>query len=289
MMKTGTASGLQIAFFTFAVLLLAVPVTDWLSGGLPGESEERLLLAKALPFFIAAAILFGFPKLRRRCREYLARPIPAGDRFEVVMVTLAKLLFPFALIGAFALWHWTNGGEQGLGNYVRAWRSHEGEMARAFLPAHLILTFLGAGLLAPVFEELVFRGLLYRAWERRFGWFAAMLLVSVVFGLYHRHFWSAFASSIVLVCLYRRTGSLWAPIIVHALGNISLWYPLLGRHVLPRDPGAASDISQWGLHLTLLAMLAIALPWYVWMSRRERRDAGASVVAATSVHGALPQ
>ena len=287
-MKTGTASGLQIAFFTFAVLLLAVPVTEWLSRGLPGESEERLLLAKALPFFIAATFLFGLPELRRTCRGYLARPIPAGARFEVVIVALAKLLFPFALVGALALWHWTNGGEQALAQYVHAWRGHEAQMARAFLPTHLVLTFLGAGLLAPVFEELVFRGLLYRAWERRFGWFAAMLLVSVVFGLYHRHFWSAFAGSIVFVCLYRRTGSLWAPIIVHSIANISLWYPLLGRHVLPRSPEAATDLSQWGLHLAALLMAAIALPWYVWLSRH-KREPESLPTPIPSAHGALPQ
>lgn len=288
-MKTGTASGLQIAFFTFAVLLLAVPVTEWLASGLPIESEERVLLGKALPFFLAAAILFAFPKLRRLCREYLEQPIPTDARVEVVIVTLAKLLFPFALIGAFALWHWTNDGENGLAKYVRGWRSEDAEMARAFLPVHLVLTFIGAGLLAPVFEELVFRGLLYRAWERQIGWFAAMLLVSVLFGLYHRQFWSSFASSIVFVCVYRRTGSLWAPIIVHALGNISLWYPLLGRHVLPRDPSAASDISQWGLHLSLLLAAAIALPWYVCMARDERRSPAAPGTPTTSAHGALPQ
>ena len=287
-MKTGTASGLQIAFFTFAVLLLAVPVTEWLSRGLPGESEERLLLAKALPFFIAATFLFGLPELRRTCREYLARPIPAGARFEVVIVALAKLLFPFALVGALALWHWTNGGEQALAQYVHAWRGHEAQMARAFLPTHLVLTFLGAGLLAPVFEELVFRGLLYRAWERRFGWFAAMLLVSVVFGLYHRHFWSAFAGSIVFVCLYRRTGSLWAPIIVHSIANISLWYPLLGRHVLPRSPEAATDLSQWGLRLAALVVASVALSWYVWLARHEREPVPLPAPICPA-HGAFPQ
>lgn len=287
-MKTGTASGLQITFLTFAALLLVVPVTGWLSNGLPGESEERVLLAKALPFFIAAAVLFGFPILRRRCREFLTRPLPGVARFEIVIVTLAALLFPFALIGAFALWHWTNGGEPALAQYVRAWRSDEAEMARAFLPAHLTLTFLVAGLLAPVFEELVFRGLLYRAWERRFGWFAAMLLVSVVFGLYHRHFWSAFAGSIAFVCLYRRSGSLWAPIIVHSIANLSLWYPLLGRHVLPRDPEAVTDLSQWGLHLAALVIAAIALPWYVWLARHERAPISPPT-PLPSAHAALPQ
>lgn len=287
-MKTGTASGLQIVFFTFAVLLLAVPVTAWLSAPLPGESVERVLLAKALPFFIAAAVLFGLPELRRKCREYLAQPIPAKSRFEVVIVTFAELLFPFALIGAFALWHWTNGGEQALAHYVRAWRSDESEMARAFLPAHLALTFLAAGLLAPVLEEIVFRGFLYQAWERRFGWFVAMLLVSVIFGLYHRQFWSAFASSIVFVCLYRRTGTLWAPIIVHAIANISLWYPLMGRHVLPRDPDVASDLSHWEFHLSMLAVAIIALPWYVWLASN-KRESTAPPATAVSTHGPLPQ
>jgi len=288
-MRSGTASGLQIAFFTFAALLLVVPLTQWLARTIPAPPEEQALLGRAIPFILASAILFGFPKLRRLCREYLERPIPGDARGEIVIVTLGKLLLPFALIGAFALWHWTNGGEQGLAQYVRSWRSDGKEMARAFQTSQLIHTFLLAGLLGPILEELVFRGLLYRAWERRFGWLAAMLLVSVVFGLYHRHFWSAFAGSILFVCLYRRTGSLWAPIIVHALANIALWYPFLGRHLLPRDPGAASDISHWWLHLALLAMATIALPWYVWMSRHERRDPKASVAAATPVHGALPQ
>lgn len=288
-MRSGTASGMQIAFFTFATVLLAAPLTQWLARTIPASPEEQALLGRAIPFILATAILFGFPKLRSLCREYLQRSIPIDARLEVVIVTLAKLLLPFALIGAFALWHWTYGGEQALAQYVGAWRSDDKEMARAFQAPQVIHTFMLAGLLGPILEELVFRGLLYRAWERRFGWLAAMLLVSAVFGLYHRQFWSAFASSMIFACLYRRTGSLWAPIIVHSLANISLWYPLLGRHIMPRNPDATSDISQWGLHLTLLAAVAVALPWYVWISRHERSDPNAPAPAATPVHGALPQ
>jgi membrane protease YdiL (CAAX protease family) len=286
-MKTGTASGLQVAFFTFAVLLLAVPITGWLSGGLQDPSEERVLLGKGLPILLAAGILFGFPKLRRQCRECLEQPIPADARLEVAIVTCARLLLPFALIGAFSLWHWSNGAELGLARYIRAWRSEDAEMARAFVPAHLIFTFLGAGLLAPIFEELVFRGLLYRAWERQIGWFSSMILVSVLFGLYHREFWSSFTSSIVFVCLYRRAGSLWAPIIAHSAANISLWYPLLGRHVVPRNLSATGDILQLAPQLSLLLVLAFALPAYVWMARRGR--AQSERTASTAPHGAVPQ
>jgi membrane protease YdiL (CAAX protease family) len=287
-MKTGTASGLQIAFFTFAVLLLVVPITGWLSQGLPGASEERVLLRKALPLIIAAAILFGLPRLRRLCRDLLRQAVPGEARLEVAIVAGAKLFLPMALVSGYALWYWTHGGEADLSRYVRTWRSEEAELARAFNPAHLVTTFAVAGFLAPLLEELVFRGLLYKAWEKRLGWAGSMILVSIVFGLYHPLFWSAFASSIVFACLYRRTGSLWAPIIVHAIVNISLWYPLLGRHVLPRSPEAAADLSQWGLHLAALLIAAIALPWYVWLARHKREPVSLPT-PISSAHGALPQ
>jgi membrane protease YdiL (CAAX protease family) len=286
-MKTGTASGLQIAFFTFAVLLLVVPITGWLSQGLSGASEERVLLRKALPLLIAAAILFGLPRLRRLCHELLRQAIPADARLEVALVAGAKLFLAMAVVSGYALWHWTHGGEAGLAGLVRTWRSEEAELARAFIPAHLVTTFVGAGLLAPIIEELVFRGLLYKAWEKRLGWVGSMILVSALFGLYHPFFWAAFASSIVFTCLYRRTGSLWAPIVVHAIVNISLWYPLLGKYVIPRNPEAATDFSQWGLHLAALAAASIALPWYVWLARHKR--ASVSHPTPSSAHGALPQ
>ena len=287
-MKTGTASGLQIAFFTFAVLLLVVPITGWLSQGMPGTTEERVLLRKSLPLLIAAAILFGLPRLRRLCRELLRQAVPVEARLEVALVAGAKLFLAMAVVSGYALWHWTQGGEADLSRFVGTWRSEEAELARAFNAAHLITMFVGAGFLAPVLEELVFRGLLYKAWEKRLGWAGSMTLVSILFGLYHPFFWSAFASSIVFACLYRRTGSLWAPIVVHAIVNISLWYPLLGRHVIPRSPDAATNLSLWGVHLAALAVASIALPWYVWLARH-KREPKVLATPATSPHGALPQ
>jgi membrane protease YdiL (CAAX protease family) len=287
-MKTGTASGAQIAFFTFAVLLLVVPLTAWLSQVLPGATEERVLLRKSLPLLIAAAILFGLPRLRRLCRELLRQAVPVDARLEVALVAGAKLFLAMAVVSGYALWHWTRGGEADLSRFVGMWRSEEAELVRAFNQAHLVATFALAGFLAPILEELLFRGLLYNAWEKRLGWAGSMTLVSILFGLYHPFFWSAFASSIVFACLYRRTGSLWAPIVVHAIVNISLWYPLLGRHVIPRAPEAATDLSQWRIHLAALAVASIALPWYVWLARRKREPVQLATPVA-SVHAALPQ
>ena len=284
-MKTGSASGLQIAFFTFAVLLLLVPFTDWLSAALEWPSHRRALLNKAGVFSAAALILFGFPRLRRASLAYLAAPIPGDRRVETVLVVAAKPLLAPALAGAYALWHWTLGGEAALAHYVGGWLPAEAELAKAFTPTHMLLMLLIGGIVAPILEELVFRGLLYRAWERQWGWGVSTILTSALFGIYHPDFWAAFLSSVVFVCLYRRTGSLWAPIAAHAATNVSRWYPLMGRLVVPREAVAPGDLASWGLQLSCLLFALVALPAYAWLAREARRPAEAFPPIAS--HGAI--
>jgi len=78
------------------------------------------------------------------------------------------------------------------------------------------------GLLAPVAEEIIFRGLLY-GWLRRFmGLAPAAFLSAAVFGLVHGILpviAAAFVVGLALAYIYERTGSLWAPTIVHATQN----------------------------------------------------------------------
>jgi membrane protease YdiL (CAAX protease family) len=78
------------------------------------------------------------------------------------------------------------------------------------------------GLLAPLAEEILFRGLLY-GWLRRFmGLIPAALLSAAVFGLVHGMLpvmAAAFVVGLMLAYVYERTGSLWASAIVHATQN----------------------------------------------------------------------
>jgi hypothetical protein len=78
------------------------------------------------------------------------------------------------------------------------------------------------GILAPLAEEVIFRGLLY-GWLRRFmGLLPATFLSAAIFGLVHGMLpviAAAFVVGLVLAYIYERTGSLWAPTIVHATQN----------------------------------------------------------------------
>ncbi len=87
--------------------------------------------------------------------------------------------------------------------------------------------FMGAALfvavvVAPVVEEVIFRGYIYPV-VKRFSekWFAA-LFSGVLFGVIHFNLASfpvLAVMGILLVVLYERTGSIWPPIACHALFN----------------------------------------------------------------------
>lgn len=75
---------------------------------------------------------------------------------------------------------------------------------------------------APLYEEIIFRGVLFPIAARRIGIPGGILAVSAVFALLHFHLPSLmplFLLSIALCLAYWRTGSLWTSIGLHALFN----------------------------------------------------------------------
>jgi uncharacterized protein len=116
----------------------------------------------------------------------------------------------------------------------------------SFSWANFLLTLLGAGLLAPISEELYFRGLLHGWFRPRFRLWVRVLLSSALFGLAHFDSLAVVASSFVLgvanALLYERSKSIWIPIAMHVLTNstavillylalavMEYYFPMFGR------------------------------------------------------------
>lgn len=75
---------------------------------------------------------------------------------------------------------------------------------------------------APLTEELIFRGCLYGILRQIGGKFLAIAVSSLLFALIHGHIPSLAGLvilSVGLSLLYEKTGSLWAPILLHAAFN----------------------------------------------------------------------
>ncbi len=280
-MRVGQATGTQTAFLMFAMMLLAVPLADFLLKAAGFDGTARTLLEKSIHLALACLVIAAFPRLRRFALLELSRPVPTAMWVEVALVTLLKLAQAFAVVVAIAFWFWFTQGPE---RVDRMAIGIERQAANAFSDASVVLLLL-AVLVGPIVEELVFRGFVYRAFERQWGWFASMLATSILFGLYHTHYWGAFVSSIIYVCLLRRTGSLRAPILVHMMFNLMLWPPFLGQHVFPRGV-SLSDADTWHFHIACLILVSVALPVYVWMSR-DRHAAAPTIFLQPN--GALPK
>jgi membrane protease YdiL (CAAX protease family) len=93
-------------------------------------------------------------------------------------------------------------------------------------PAIVGVTLLGSIVFAPLFEELIFRGLLYGTLRTRLAWPLAAATSGLVFALAHGYgvigFLSVFLSGVLWAWVYERTGSLLPSVLAHVANNAAV-------------------------------------------------------------------
>ncbi|MDE0942457.1 MAG: type II CAAX endopeptidase family protein [Alphaproteobacteria bacterium] len=92
-------------------------------------------------------------------------------------------------------------------------------------PTYLLAMIMGVVLLAPLMEEMVFRGLLFGWLRHRFGIWNAAALAAVGHALLHFDLGAMpglFALFFFLAWIYQYSGSLWVPVIIHAIHNFAV-------------------------------------------------------------------
>lgn len=102
--------------------------------------------------------------------------------------------------------------------------------------ADLLIFFIVGGLIGPIAEEVLFRGVLY-GFFRRWGVIAAVTLSTLLFVLAHPTGfsvpWLQIAGGVLFAAAYEMTGSLVTPMTIHVLGNLAIFsLPLLSPWVL---------------------------------------------------------
>jgi uncharacterized protein len=85
-----------------------------------------------------------------------------------------------------------------------------------------LLLILTAIVVAPISEELIFRGYIFGVLRHYVGRWWAMVISALVFAAIHAHIPSLaglFVLAVALTLVYENAGSLWASIVMHALFN----------------------------------------------------------------------
>lgn len=87
----------------------------------------------------------------------------------------------------------------------------------------VLIAFISAAVISPIYEEIFYRGFLYRWLRTRMGLTGALLLSSLIFTIIHIPTYNVmpvnFFSGILFALAYERTGSIWPPVLIHGLTN----------------------------------------------------------------------
>lgn len=82
------------------------------------------------------------------------------------------------------------------------------------------------GMIAPVVEEIVFRGMLYHRMRRLFSPWIAMLATSFMFGVFHGNVVQmiyAMSLGILMILTYNWLSSFWGPVLFHMSANLVIY------------------------------------------------------------------
>jgi uncharacterized protein len=98
-----------------------------------------------------------------------------------------------------------------------------------------LLLALGGVVMAPVVEEIVFRGIILQRWAYRWGTRTGVVASSALFALGHGEWIGHFLFGVVMALLYLRTKRLWVSITAHGVNNLLVTLPSLW-HILSHAP-----------------------------------------------------
>jgi membrane protease YdiL (CAAX protease family) len=206
------AAGLVLA--SMVAQLLALGVLTWTHAADGLSDMARFALADWLG--TGAVLILALQMRDTRLRPLLhASPLPAGRLLLWLLWLLPPLLL--AMPGVLAL--------DALGTDLAdvwfadsAWEQQAMKMFEGRGPVDVIT----ACVIAPVLEELLFRGLILQGFAQRYGGAKALWLSALLFSAAHANvhqFLGTLPFGLLAGWLVLRTGSLWPAMVAHALFN----------------------------------------------------------------------
>ncbi|MCF6273504.1 MAG: CPBP family intramembrane metalloprotease [Rhodobacteraceae bacterium] len=152
-----------------------------------------------------------------------------------------------------------------------------------------LLTMLVVSMLIGVFEESLFRGIVFIGWNKKYGPFVALLASSLVFGVFHfinwatgqpfgETFWQvvhAFFLGIMYAALWLRIGSIYPVIFLHGFwdATVTIMSEATGAALATMPTVASGDgisiVQVLFFSLEPAYGLFVLWRWNIWRKRKE--------------------
>ncbi|PEJ56545.1 hypothetical protein CN692_17040 [Bacillus sp. AFS002410] len=212
--KINSISWKQILFFT---LIFAFEI--FIFYVVPKQSSNVIIysyLNSALLLFLFFSIVITlFPKIRIYCFQSInLKPLRQLSSYISIAILLMITVFLSYILSKIQVINYISGDIKIIPRSI----------------SNIIIYGINISIFAPIWEELYFRGILFQKLTQKFPLIFSAILSSVIFSLVHTnttiaHHITIFIIGIFLALLYKRTGSLAVPILLHSLINIvSIFY-----------------------------------------------------------------
>lgn len=138
-----------------------------------------------------------------------------------------------------------------------------------------VYIILRTALVAPFFEELIFRGIMLDGLMRRYGATTALLVSSALFGVMHLDLVQSVAAmfmGILLGWFYLQTRSLFVCIFIHALNNFMTIYPFPGKEDEELISNAFTPVEFYTFYTISAILFAGCILFIVRHARKHRQQ-----------------
>jgi uncharacterized protein len=120
-----------------------------------------------------------------------------------------------------------------------------------------IWNFIALVVVAPIAEELLFRGIILNRWRERWGTPRALIFSSLFFGFLHPHPIGLSMFGLVVGLLYLRDKTLWTPIFCHAINNLFAFSSIVYSGSNPDRTDLSSELLPNIIGGTLISAIAL--------------------------------
>ncbi|WP_195953787.1 CPBP family intramembrane glutamic endopeptidase [Clostridium saudiense] len=204
--------------------------------------------------YIAIAISFyfiGFPIF-----YVMVRKLPDGEKKESKSLSVGKMILLFFM--SYAILYVVNFLTTILLMIIAAIKGSEimNPIANVVGTSNWIWSLIFAGILSPIVEEMLFRGIMLNK-IRMYGDKVAIITTAIMFGLFHANFSQFFYAvglGVIFAYVTLKTGTIKYSIILHIAINI------VGSVIMPSIVGEGSNIALIGVAgLVLIAITIIGI------------------------------
>lgn len=200
-----------LAFFVlyFGVIFISIAIITSVkgSGALDGTMEQYFPLITSIALVLGLILAYFFYRKDHVVPSKILFRKPQNILFVLLLGAAAShgMSILFSLIP--------------FGSAVQSYEAVQTEI----FSGGVIFTILRAVILAPLCEELLFRGLVFRRLKNYTNFWVGALVSAALFGLYHMNLIQgiyAFLLGILLAGVYQKYDNLWAPVLLHFGANL---------------------------------------------------------------------